>query len=1266
MKKSKLTLLCILLVMAITFASVFLVSCDGNDDPTPDKQEAYIDAGLIQQFIYDGNVHNVQATLNHDEATLSYSPQQGYTEIGDYNITISAPETKNYNATSLTVLLKIVSDSKELEDSVTTRWQDLLTDVKDVFSVDNGDVKVNIKAEANITPTKGEVSKFKLDAVGNLDLANTSNNKTNFHVLFGANDNQYGLYIQNGGTYLKLNDDIFFLNNADIMSLLPKNDEASALKDGDSSMIDAIIELLPLALFSSLDDISNTDGVWNLSLDITKIWNKVKLIVLPIVGNNVLSQENIEILDEFFTTNQITFKLVLDFNATNSATAKAELNVATYGAFKANVTAMEIANGAFDKVEGALTQAQMDSAKAINAVNAQIQGTLALVNKSGETYEHLNWKLVADIDPFALAQAIKEAQASADTMSWLNNEDVRKMKVYFSLYHVHQAGDGVECIDAMCPTRAGGMEDTTILDIAFDPQNFGDSKLYLAANLSRIFSAKSLTATLKNLNGLINTMAGSKLTGLLDENFFTAIDLTKTVVSSDSDEPSDPDSDDDKLDIKTIINPIFDLLTSGIQIQNNAITLDMEQTYALLDSILDLNSLIDINLENMIKINATNVKDALFKGLLSPDDEGETEKAFNSISLGITSIEYGNAENFNCKEAITHDPIDASKVRAFGGSKPLSLDGANAKTTGRVFNTKQTYDDYTAAGGIHVTLEELDADVVGKLIEYTYTAMDGQTYTAYTQIIAYEGLDKTKLNTPQTIKAIVLPLDGKGGLFSDLLWSILHSLGSAGLIGGFLPSNITIPFRANVIDMQITLTEVESAEFTLNTPFEDEYFLTPYEYDNTAKLDMSKYLGGTIALKYADGFTRTISANCSSDLLDGKFLINDGNEYTITLSHYSMPNVKKEYKVSAKTPLTPSLIINNEGGLDIRYYGPTEGYKLKAVLKNYQGNEPADSSLYTVKINGTPVDEINIANAEAGSVQIFADKSAITIEHDRRMPKYSSNYLYFSVVKDDVASAEVKSKSSYSKSTLGQEVSAGTLANSIITNLGSQINGMVIYTYWLDSDPNDADARNLKLKFDSNDNKYYMQNEDGSVKVETKVKAYNYNDKDKQNNLLVNGIIPKNVIIENTYDSTKKNAKSLSVAIDFEFTFNDETFKYTKTMQTIYGNRLTTSGIPSKLPTDKTFDGWGIFNGVSEDWKIHEFKLAYKDGNYVLTDSYNGEKLPDIQVVVTATDSNKNPVTLTDGKIPADLSGQKISLTAEFTYDGLAYVYTFASNKTVA
>ena len=72
------------------------------------------------------------------------------------------------------------------------------------------------------------------------------------------------------------------------------------------------------------------------------------------------------------------------------------------------------------------------------------------------------------------------------------------MKLYFSLYHFHQSTDGATCSDAMCPTRAGGMDDTTLLDIAFDPQNFGDSKLYLII-FSRLIFTKEFKSSRESI-----------------------------------------------------------------------------------------------------------------------------------------------------------------------------------------------------------------------------------------------------------------------------------------------------------------------------------------------------------------------------------------------------------------------------------------------------------------------------------------------------------------------------------------------------------------------------------------------------------------------------------------------------------------------------------------------------------------------------------------------------------------------------------------------
>jgi len=71
------------------------------------KAAAQITAARTQKHIYDGTVKNATASLNHTEATLTYSPQQGYTAVGTYPVIISATETGNYRAVSDTVSLVI-------------------------------------------------------------------------------------------------------------------------------------------------------------------------------------------------------------------------------------------------------------------------------------------------------------------------------------------------------------------------------------------------------------------------------------------------------------------------------------------------------------------------------------------------------------------------------------------------------------------------------------------------------------------------------------------------------------------------------------------------------------------------------------------------------------------------------------------------------------------------------------------------------------------------------------------------------------------------------------------------------------------------------------------------------------------------------------------------------------------------------------------------------------------------------------------------------
>ncbi len=81
---------------------------------TIDKAEAIITADATQTFTYDGTLKNVIASLNHSETSLSYSPQQGYTDAGTYSITVEAEETPNYLSATESIELVINKASQNI------------------------------------------------------------------------------------------------------------------------------------------------------------------------------------------------------------------------------------------------------------------------------------------------------------------------------------------------------------------------------------------------------------------------------------------------------------------------------------------------------------------------------------------------------------------------------------------------------------------------------------------------------------------------------------------------------------------------------------------------------------------------------------------------------------------------------------------------------------------------------------------------------------------------------------------------------------------------------------------------------------------------------------------------------------------------------------------------------------------------------------------------------------------------------------------------
>ena len=116
---------------------------------TINKAEAKITSNNVQTYTYDGTEKKVIASLNHDEAQLSISANS-FINAGEYEINLSAPETKNYLAAEKTVKLVI---NKAKPKIITENVFNFVYDgtVKEV------DVTTDVNTENLVIDSEGEV-----------------------------------------------------------------------------------------------------------------------------------------------------------------------------------------------------------------------------------------------------------------------------------------------------------------------------------------------------------------------------------------------------------------------------------------------------------------------------------------------------------------------------------------------------------------------------------------------------------------------------------------------------------------------------------------------------------------------------------------------------------------------------------------------------------------------------------------------------------------------------------------------------------------------------------------------------------------------------------------------------------------------------------------------------------------------------------------------------------------------------------------------------
>lgn len=110
-------------INASTYTARILFEGDLNYLPQYVDRSLFIDrkASVItnttpSDYVYDGNIKPITATLNHAEATLVFS-RNNYINAGTYNyILISVPQTQNFKAASITVSLTIAKCIMKNED----------------------------------------------------------------------------------------------------------------------------------------------------------------------------------------------------------------------------------------------------------------------------------------------------------------------------------------------------------------------------------------------------------------------------------------------------------------------------------------------------------------------------------------------------------------------------------------------------------------------------------------------------------------------------------------------------------------------------------------------------------------------------------------------------------------------------------------------------------------------------------------------------------------------------------------------------------------------------------------------------------------------------------------------------------------------------------------------------------------------------------------------------------------------------------------------
>lgn len=807
-----------LLVLACVGALLGFAACKDE------KQASTITAESEQSFVYDGQVHNVVATLNHEEAQLQYDPQQGFTDIGTYTVTITAPETDNYYApTPVTVTVNILDPADIAADELADK---ILAGVSD-FNV--GDpLGVDLGVELSYDPAFVAGWWYQLGIKGTLDLENMDNTAFSIALTDTLADEQlFALTFvgEDGALYLNAGGGKYTIQLSELLDALG----ITAPADTNVTMgtyLSMIIGVLGTNCTASADGNTYTMD-FNLKDTLGGALGGIVGSILPEnIANAIYSIFGASDWNGFVNAlPDLSGKIEVKF-ADNKLTAVSLKDVAykhgeTNATVQANVTPFTISNTAVEVT----APADKDTYTERNLLNINAEAVLSLTT-NGTSYIDYKVELMSDID----------------ILSLLNdgaNENTGKL--YLRISHICNDDCGSYCAAKYSESKG------SIIEIGYD-SSVNATSVNIIANLKNVLGKEALLAL-----GVDSTTAGIASLGIPDYVAITADIpglLAKAVAfPAESEEPGEGETDPGTGEEGTTIdiNAILDTLSFGTN-ANGEVKIDIDLATLLTTLGLD---------------EATMGTIGVIFG--NPDNEsalGGISLAINSV--GIFNTDFSSFDMYNTLTKVVDPSSDAVKNfhALVGGNISESVKTWTYQTVGEGDNNPKLTTDLDLS---MLTLYEAENILIGSSVYFDTVALDGTQRNNITgKICGVEGINWTAIGKEQKV---------------NLLVSIPQTIANSTVTDALAATVNVYELFKTTVPVTITLAEASNFELVMGENFGDgnydlletlpaDFASATLKYTKTAGdktvegsvsinpvNDLSKYLWTPYASNYSDYIT---------------------------------------------------------------------------------------------------------------------------------------------------------------------------------------------------------------------------------------------------------------------------------------------------------------------------------------------------------------------------------------------------------------------------